>query len=141
MEKTQILNEHLVTVEFLKYGIFGFILLALLVMHVVKWKFIQGALSDKNEPSSKRLGGYILILCVASCELFSTIVGTSSLQYSHLVAILIIICLCWSIASTDQVISAIKGMPGNATGNSSNAGNSGNAQKEVINNSGEVAPV
>lgn len=136
MEKSQILNEHLVTVEFMKYGIFGFILLALLIMHVVKWQFIQDALSDKKEPSSKRLGGYILILCVASCELFSTIVGTSSLQYSHLVAILIIICLCWSIASTDQVISAIKGVPGNATGNGVNGANNGtggdNTKKEEV---------
>jgi uncharacterized membrane protein len=130
MEKSQILNEHLVTVEFMKYGIFGFILLALLIMHVVKWQFIQDALSDKKEPSSKRLGGYILILCIASCELFSTIVGTSSLQYSHLVAILIIICLCWSIASTDQVISAIKGVPGNAMGNGVNGGD--NTKKEEV---------
>lgn len=115
------LTNHAITVEFLKYGIFGFALLALLVMHVFRWKFVSGALSDKGAPSSKRLGGYLLVLCVVCCELFSTIVGTKSMEYSHLVALLIIICLCWSIASTDQVIYAIKGMPGKAKGEEKSA--------------------
>lgn len=121
MGKTQILNDHLITVEFLKYGIFGFIVLALLLMHCIKWQFIEGALSDGKTPSSKRLGGYILVLCVALCEMFSTIVGTSSLQFNHLTAILIIICLCWSIATSDQVISAIKGTQRGAGNNNTKA--------------------
>lgn len=104
--------DHQITVEYLKYGIFGFIVLALLMMHILKWPFIKEALSEGNTASSKRLGGYILVLTVALCEMFSTIVGTASLDWKHLVAILVIICLCWSIATSTQVLSVIKGRGG-----------------------------
>jgi len=73
-----------------------------------KWDYISKALSENGEPSSTRLGGFILIIVVAWNETYTTL-RSGMFDKDHLLYILISIGCCWGFVKVPDLISAWKG--------------------------------
>ena len=93
----------------LDYIIFGIFCLVLLILLLRSKDFIIKALSEGDRPSSKRLGGFLLIIVVCFNETFTTL-KTQKFDKDHLLFILIAIMLCWGIATMPQILEAWKGV-------------------------------
>lgn len=73
-----------------------------------RWDWIQKALSDGDAPSSKRLVGFLSVQAVLLCELYHTI-KSETFELYHLIMILSFATLCFGLATTTDIINAIKG--------------------------------
>jgi hypothetical protein len=90
------------------YVIFGIFCLVMLIILIVCRGFVLRALSEGDKPSSKRLGGFLLVLVICFNETFTTL-KTKIFEYNHLVAILVGVMLCWGIATVPQILEVWKG--------------------------------
>lgn len=92
------------------YVLFGYALFNVLVI-LIKWSFLTKALSEQGEPSSKRVGAFLLLHVLAFCELYDTLVNRR-FDTTHMLYLLVTIGLCWGIATIPQILSLVRG--GNA---------------------------
>lgn len=90
------------------------VLISFLVLQAViifwKWSFVKEALSENGSPSSKRVGGFILIETIVICEVFYTM-KQGKFELYHLMVQCGMVALCWGIATSAQIIDAWKGKP------------------------------
>ena len=87
---------------------FGLICLAILIFHIVKWKFIEACLSDKGEPSSTRLYAYVFVLTVAINEIYTTL-HTMDFKDIHLLYLLVAIGVLTGLIKSTELTSILKG--------------------------------
>jgi hypothetical protein len=90
------------------YIIFGVWCVIALTILIGCRKFIFRALSEGDAPSSKRVGGFMLVTVICFNETFTTL-KTREFKYDHLLVILVAIMLCWGIATMPQILEAWKG--------------------------------
>jgi len=107
----QVQRAHSWEMEYFNYLIFAFIILCMLIVHIAKWPFFQKALSDGDLPSSKRIGGYWLIIAVVLCEIYTTL-RTQKLETAHLYAMLFTIGVLWGLITAAQMLDAYRGRSG-----------------------------
>lgn len=89
------------------YVLLGYALLNVFIIFL-KWAFLSRALSEQGEPSSKRVGAFLLLHVLAFCELYDTMVNRR-FDTTHLLYLLVTIGLCWGIATVPQIVSLVRG--------------------------------
>ncbi len=92
----------------LDYVIFGIFCIVLFGFLIWKRQFITHALCEGDKPSSKRLGGFFLIVVICFNETFTTL-KTMKFEFNHLLAMLAAVMLCWGITTMPQILEAWRG--------------------------------
>lgn len=102
-----LLHIHIGTVH-ANYALLAIVSISIITGLYMARKWISEALSDDGRASSKRLGGFLLVITMCFCELYTTF-RTQKFDLNHLIVFTIAIMLCWGIATMTQIIDAYKG--------------------------------